>query len=93
MLFIEFYADWILECQFVNLCVDIFQAKEIWNQYSNTYTTDSLKFLSVNVDRNQEIANKYRINTTGFSKQLPTVLILEDGEQVCRFPPVDTKGK
>ena len=42
--------------------------------------TDQLQFLSVNVSKAPEIAEKYQINTSGFTKQLPTVMIIEDGE-------------
>jgi len=40
-----------------------------------------------------ELAKKYKINTSGFSSQLPTVMMLEDGEEVKRFPPIDEKTK
>ena len=52
-----------------------------------------MKFLSVNVSRLPEIAKKYQINVTGFTKQLPTVMIIEDGEESLRFPPVDKNNK
>lgn len=40
-----------------------------------------------------ELAEKYKINTSGWTSQLPTVILLEDGEEVTRFPPVDPSGK
>lgn len=40
-----------------------------------------------------EIAKTYNINTSGFTKQLPTVLMIEDGEEVLRFPPVGKDNK
>jgi hypothetical protein len=39
------------------------------------------------------LAKSYNINTSGFSKQLPTVMIIEDGEEILRFPPVDKDNK
>ena len=40
-----------------------------------------------------KLAEKYRINTSGFSKQLPTVIMFEDGEEKMRFPPIDKNDK
>ena len=44
------------------------------------YTTNSFKFLQVNVDKVPALAKRYQINTSGFSKQLPTVLVITNGE-------------
>lgn len=65
----------------------------MWYGYSNRYQTDQLKFLSINVGKHPNLAKRFNINTTGFSKQLPTVMMVEDGEEVLRFPPVDKDNK
>lgn len=52
-----------------------------------------MKFITVNVCKFPELAQSYNINNSGFSKQLPTVMIIEDGEEKLRFPPVDKDNK
>jgi hypothetical protein len=52
-----------------------------------------MRFLQVNVTKLPELAKRYNINTSGFTKQLPTVLILEDGEETQRFPPIKEDNK
>ena len=39
----------------------------------------------------KDIVNKYNINTGGSYKQLPTMIMFEDGVEVLRFPPKDPK--
>lgn len=57
------------------------------------YTTERLRFATVNLDKVKDISVKFSINTSGFSRQLPTVIMFEDGEEVLRFPPIDSKTK
>jgi hypothetical protein len=39
------------------------------------------------------LALKFNINTSGFSRQLPTLILFEDGKEVGRFPPYDDDTK
>jgi hypothetical protein len=39
------------------------------------------------------MSTKFSINTSGLSRQLPTVIMFEDGEEIVRFPPIDPKTK
>ena len=34
---------------------------------------------------------KYKINQSGVSGQLPTLILFEDGLETLRFPPIDPK--
>ena len=39
------------------------------------------------------MAKKFRINVTGMSRQLPSLLLFENGKEVVRFPPFDKQGR
>ncbi len=39
------------------------------------------------------LAKRYRINTGVYSRQLPTLILFEDGEEVLRFPVINKEGK
>ncbi len=45
------------------------------------------------MDRLPEIAKRYKINTSGFSRQLPSIVIVTNGEEEMRFPPIDENNK
>lgn len=47
----------------------------------------------VNVVKNPDIAQDYFINTSGVSRQLPTIVMFEDGYEVSRFPEINDEGK
>jgi thioredoxin-like negative regulator of GroEL len=47
----------------------------------------------VNVSKNKEIAKDYGINISGVSRQLPTLIMFEEGEEICRFPAINDEGK
>jgi thioredoxin-like negative regulator of GroEL len=66
----------------------VMKSKELWYEYSNRYSTPQFTFLQVNVSNLPELAKRFKINVSGFTKQLPTVIILEDGEETVRFPPI-----
>lgn len=40
-----------------------------------------------------EIAKDYDINTSGVSRQLPTLIMFENGTEVARFPAINEEGK
>jgi hypothetical protein len=40
-----------------------------------------------------DLAKRYSINTSGVSRQLPTLILFEDGVEKERFPPYDEKTK
>lgn len=56
------------------------------------YTLDNLKFGKVDVGRFPELAKKFYINDTPFTKQLPTVIVFKNGEEFNRVPAIDSKG-
>mmetsp|Transcript_5207 Transcript_5207/g.5180 ORF Transcript_5207/g.5180 Transcript_5207/m.5180 type:complete len:90 (+) Transcript_5207:448-717(+) len=56
------------------------------------YTTNSLCFARIDVENNEHLAKKCAVDNSGFSRQLPSLIVYEDGKEVKRFPPVDKEG-
>jgi hypothetical protein len=50
------------------------------------FTTDNLKFIEVDILKFDSLARLYRIPTTGFEKNLPALILFEDGKPILRFP-------
>ena len=47
----------------------------------------------VDVGRNQEIAQKFKLRIDSLSQQVPTIALMKDGECVEIRPEVSAKGK
>jgi thiol-disulfide isomerase/thioredoxin len=82
MWLVLFFADWAETCVFT---------KPIWAEYSIKYSTKKMRFAEVDVANQKELADEYTINTSVMSRQLPTLIMFEDGKEVLRFPPIDDK--
>ena len=52
-----------------------------------------MQFIQINVTNIPELAHRFNINTSGFTKQLPSIVIIEDGEETARFPPIKENSK
>eukprot|EP00357_Protocruzia_adherens_P007856 CAMPEP_0115017504 /NCGR_PEP_ID=MMETSP0216-20121206/28170_1 /TAXON_ID=223996 /ORGANISM="Protocruzia adherens, Strain Boccale" /LENGTH=261 /DNA_ID=CAMNT_0002388361 /DNA_START=1157 /DNA_END=1942 /DNA_ORIENTATION=+ len=76
---VEFYTVWADTC---------LNTEAMWANFSNRYTTPRLKFGRVDLDQIPELARRYDINTGAMSRQLPTLVLFENGEESIRFPPV-----
>lgn len=74
VVFVDFYADWCGPCKLTSPIID-----ELSNEIAN------VKFVQVNVDENQELAQTYSV----FS--IPTFLIVDKGKIVSQF--VGAMGK
>lgn len=81
---ITFYAVWN------PLCASF---APIFAKLSSDYFLDNLKFGKVDIGRYPDAARKYKIDDSSFSKQLPTIILFQDGKEVLRRPISDTKGK
>jgi thiol-disulfide isomerase/thioredoxin len=80
---IEFYAAWQPSCvNFANTFAEL----------SAKYTLDNLKFGKVDATRFPQLAEKYRVNTSSWTKQLPTLILFQNGKEVRRRPVIDGKG-
>ena len=73
---IDFYADWCGPCKMMSPIIDSI-AEEVG---------DAAKVGKINVDENQELAEKYEVMS------IPTILIIKDGEEVKRFVGVTDKS-
>lgn len=78
-----FYAPWHDSC---------YATMPIWAEMSVKYSTPHLQFLLVNVETAPLIAKKCVVDTSGTTRQLPSLLLYEDGIEVARFPPVSAQG-
>ncbi|XP_005106287.1 thioredoxin-related transmembrane protein 2-B [Aplysia californica] len=62
----------------------------VFSELSHGYSLDNLKFGKIDVSRYPEIAEKYNINIGALSRQLPTVILFQEGKESERRP-VPTK--
>jgi len=76
---VAFYAAWSPAC--INFA-------HIYSKISHSYTTSNLKFGKVDVGRFADLAAEYHINTSSLSRQLPTVVLFQDGKEVGRVPAI-----
>lgn len=81
---VEFYTVWNPSC--VNFA-------PVFSKLSNDYSLQNLRFGKVDVGRYPDAGQKYHVNDGSLSKQLPTVILFQDGKEVCRRPNADSKGK
>ncbi|OGK19907.1 thioredoxin [Candidatus Roizmanbacteria bacterium RIFCSPHIGHO2_02_FULL_37_13b] len=71
VVFVDYYADWCGPCRFTSPIID--ELAE-----DSEYKT-KVKFVKIDVDQNQELAEKYNI----FS--IPTFIIFKAGKPVSQF--------
>jgi thiol-disulfide isomerase/thioredoxin len=81
---IELYATWSPPC---------IEFSSVFSQISAKYNLENLRFGKVDLARNAEIAQKYKINTSSLSKQLPTLILFRNGKELMRRPLVNSSGK
>ena len=83
--FVCFYAPWSPPCQnFSTVFLDLA------TRFGDLKT---FKFVKFDVSRYPAEANRFKIDTSTFSKQLPTVILFQDGKEVKRRPQIDIKGR
>ncbi|XP_040028584.2 thioredoxin-related transmembrane protein 2-A [Gasterosteus aculeatus] len=81
---VEFYANWASDCQsFAPVFADL----------SIKYNCAGLKFGKVDIGRYGEVSNRYKVSTSPLSKQLPTLVLFQEGREMIRRPMVDKKGR
>lgn len=73
---IDFYATWCGPCKKLSPIID-----EVSSEMVN------VKFIRIDVDKNEELANKYEITA------MPTLVVLEKGEVVARSVGLISKQK
>lgn len=80
---IEFYAVWQPTC--VNFA-------EVFSKLSAQYYLENLKFGKIDVTRYPEVAAKFQVDTSSWTKQLPTIIVFKNGKELDRRPLIDYKG-
>lgn len=80
---VTFYTVWNPGC--VNYA-------PIFAKLSTEYCLENLKFGKLDVGRYPDAAQKYHVNDSSLSKQLPTTILFKEGKEVVRRPAIDTKG-
>lgn len=81
---VEFYTVWNPACV---------TFAPVFSQLSYEYSLDNLKFGKVDVGRYPDAGQKYHVSDSSLSKQLPTVILFQEGKEVLRRPNADSKGK
>lgn len=81
---VELYTAWSPPC------VDF---SNVFAELSNNYCLENFRFAKIDLARNPDTASKYKINTSTLSKQLPTVILFQNGKETMRRPLVNDKGK
>ncbi|XP_065081222.1 thioredoxin-related transmembrane protein 2 homolog [Ochlerotatus camptorhynchus] len=81
---VTFYTVWNPAC--VNFA-------PIFAELSADYNLPNLKFGKVDIGRFPNIGKKYHVSDSSFSRQLPSVVLFRNGQEVARRPYADAKGK
>ncbi|XP_050407814.1 thioredoxin-related transmembrane protein 2 homolog [Patella vulgata] len=79
---VAFYAAWSPPCV---------TFAPIFSQISNEYHLDNLRFGKMDITKFPIIAEKFKVDCTSWSRQLPTVILFEGGKEKMRRPL--SKGK
>ena len=81
--FVIFYSNFSDDCLYT---------EEIFAKLSIKYLTKSLNFAKIDVDLNEGLCKKLRINLTGMKISLPYIILFINGQEKERFPGTDRKG-
>lgn len=95
---LELYTTWSPACQrvapvFADLSRNYGCDKLKFGKGSSCYNSPRYNEISVDVGRNQEIAQKFKLRIDSLSQQVPTIALMKDGECVEIRPEVSAKGK
>lgn len=82
-LVVEFFAPWSPPCT---------RFSSTFGQLSLQYDNEYLKFGKLDVNKYEKVAQKYRIDISASSKNLPTVIVFENGKEKARRPTIDAAG-
>ena len=79
-----FFASWSPPCVHV---------EPTFAKLSERFTTPGLRFAKVDVGRWPVLAKRFGVSTSAMSKQLPTLVLFEGGNEVARIPHVYPDGR
>ncbi|KAG5887076.1 hypothetical protein JTB14_018246 [Gonioctena quinquepunctata] len=81
---VTFYTAWNPAC--VNFA-------PTFAKMSVDYYLDNLKFGKIDIGRHPDAGKKYHVSDSSLSKQLPSVILFQDGKEMARRPMADSHGK
>lgn len=81
---VEFYANWASSCT---------RLAGTFAKLSIQYGNEFMKFGKLDVNKYEKIAQKYRVDVSVTSKNLPTIIIFQNGKEVMRRPTINSKGE
>ncbi|XP_036354497.1 thioredoxin-related transmembrane protein 2-like [Octopus sinensis] len=76
---VEFYASW---------CGPCWRFSQLMDSLSNRFHKENLKFGRIDVAQNPQESEKYKIDTSVWTKQLPTVILFKGGVEKARIPVI-----
>jgi len=77
---VTFYAAWSPSC--INFA-------HVFSKLSADYSLPNLRFGKIDVGRYAEVAKEYHINTSSLSRQLPTIILFQEGKELGRVPAIE----
>lgn len=81
---VEFYANWSSDCQsFAPVFADL----------SLKYNCAGLRFGKVDIGRYGDLSERFKISTSPLAKQLPSLVLFQEGRELIRRPMVDNKRR
>jgi len=81
---VEFFAVWSPECS---------RMSSAFARLSLRYGNDYFKFCKLDATKYEKVAEKYKIDCSVKSKNLPTLILFENGKEKMRRPVAQTGGK
>jgi thiol-disulfide isomerase/thioredoxin len=88
---VAFWADWCETCNFLEAMLASLSMKYS-SEPGMRKREDGLSFGKVDVVKYPELAEEFRIDTSGTSWQLPTLILFYKGVEVRRLPPFKSDG-
>jgi len=82
---VGFWADWCETCQYLEAMFSMLSVK-----YGGK--GEERVFGKVDIVRYPELAERFRIDTSGTSWQLPTIILFYKGKEIKRLPPFKSDG-
>ena len=66
---------------------------QVYSKLSAEYSLDNLRFGKVDVTRNKALSERFRVDHSSWSRQLPTLVCFQNGKEHMRRPMIDSKNR
>lgn len=81
---VVFHADWCEKCTVT---------EPLFAKLSTRFSDERRRFAKVDLERYTDLAEEFSIDVSGFTKQLPTVIMFYKGRELRRLPALGKGGK